>query len=643
MKFQYSPGLVGYGAKGVEGSTGLSGLALYFTDRNPISDIISVRNAIKNNEVLWTFAAPGTKLPGGRVYLNYDLFIDTRGYVYRITNPATGEYINTGMSLNKSTFFEFEIQSGNGFDRFNNKFGPPGYIIDNVFTDIGGINYSNYPSKIYGISPKNYARIEYSNIHDVSDNAFSLYSSGENTVVDDHKAFGLVRKINSNSFRIGNLDDGNFLRDMDLYFDVMSLKHNKDNNRNSFSINTPAGTVITNREISTNLSFDPNFNSSPVSFTGSSTSTSVKMDWVLSDFVSDSDDAVLYFYYKDPSVAYSVDSPNVRPLVFHLNPISNNIGSIIITNLTLGRLYEYYIIFRKNGWERKSTIKQITTTNTPIYLNILSPTPAILTADYSGKFDQNLSNTYNVTLNTNSFTGWRSTDVPQPAWVNLSKTSSPIAGPDAFNVTLSVNSGTASRSGNITLSSEAPNKTISVTQNCYQTWVSFNDTGNLVFTPPLLPDQHPVVTVKLYSWVRVQRDYALGTRTVRGKIDFRQSSTILGSADIARTAHNNSKDASSNPAGPEYIISRTIYPVPATQYDFTVSDDVLECDYDNNGDYEFSQVWAEISNAYMSTGTGRIDISTNKIWYAKNPISSSPRCTRTYAAASSVPAMGAFV
>ena len=110
----------------------------------------------------------------------------------------------------------------------------------------------------------------------------------------------------------------------------------------------------------------------------------------------------------------------------------------------------------------------------------------------------------------------------------------------------------------------------------------------------------------------------------------------MGSVSRDETAHNNSKDSST-------YSSYTIYPNSSNQYNFNVEDVILECAYDNNGDYEFSQVWAEITNAYISSGTGRLDISTNKIWYAKNPISSSPRCTRTALAAATVPAMGAFV
>jgi hypothetical protein len=633
MKFQYSPGLLGYGSKGSDGSDGLQGLAIYFTDRNPLTDFIAIENLIANDEVLWSTALPGTKLPGGREYLDGDLFIDPRGFVYEITNNLTGEYFKTGMALNKSTIFQSSVPSvetANLFERWFNK--DASVIIDNIFTNNTG-NYSKSPSKIYGIAPKNFGRIEYTDIHDGSNNAFSVYSSGENTITDDYQSMAIVRDISSNNFRLGNLD-GNDLRDVDLFLDVRSLKHFKDTSINTFKKNTPAGTFLTNYEVSTNLLFDPNFTPSPASFSANATSTSVKIDWNLSDFISDPDiKATLYFYRKqDPSGGYNINADIVRPLIFHnINPVA----SIIITNLTIGLLFEYYISIEKNGWERNSIIKQITTTNIPIYLTVTSPAPAVLTADYTGKFSQNLSKIYHVTLDTNSFTGWRSTDVPVPSWIKLSKTSNPVAGPDAFDVSLLSNTGTVSRSADITLSSEAPNKTISITQNCYQTWVYFDDAGSLNFTPALT-DQYANVTVKIFAWVRVQRDYTFGTRRVRAQIDLKQSSSVLGSVSRDETAHNNSKDSST-------YSSYTIYPNSSNQYNFNVEDVILECDYDNNGDYEFSQVWAEITNAYISSGTGRLDISTNKIWYAKNPISSSPRCTRTALAAATVPAMGAFV
>ena len=44
MKFDYSPGLLGYGLKGSDGSLGLSGASVYFTDYYIDDDIIYHNN-----------------------------------------------------------------------------------------------------------------------------------------------------------------------------------------------------------------------------------------------------------------------------------------------------------------------------------------------------------------------------------------------------------------------------------------------------------------------------------------------------------------------------------------------------------------------------------------------------------------------
>ncbi len=643
MKFEYSPGLIGYGAKGADGSAGLPGLALYFTDRNPLTDFITIENAIANDEVLWSTATPGTKLPGGRKYLEMDLIIDPRGFVYKIDNPVTGEYSNTGMTLNKSEFFQASapaVQTDNGFARYFNKNGAEKFIIDNVFSDTE-LNYSASPSKIYGISPKNFTRIEYLNINDSSYNGFSIYSSGETTIVDDHESLAIVK--DSNGFRIGNIDSSGFLRDVDLFLDVSSLKYTRQPG-NVFNKNTISGTILTNYEVSANILFDPNFTTSPVSFVANATSTSVKIDWVLSDFANDYDRATLYFYQKQtPSGSYEINAQIVQPLIFHLSP-SDDIGSIIITNLTLGILYEFYISIEKDGWERSSIIKQITTTNIPIFLNILAPSPASLTADYNGVFTQNLNNIYTVTLDTNSFTGWRMTDVPKPSWVGTSKLSNPVSGLDTFDVSLSKNTGTVARSGNITISSEAANKVISITQNCFQTWVFFDDSGQINFSPPLT-DQYATVNIKIYAWVRVRRGYTLGSRTGSCTILLKQSATTRATATKTETASNNTKDGSTSS-------SYTAYITPSNSTQWYLDNTVLDCQVDRyqeepgagQDDYEYSMVWGEITSAYITSGTGRIDVSTGKkVWYAdRHATYPSKTCITTSEAASGPPTMYPF-
>jgi len=554
MKFQYSPGLLGYGAKGSNGSDGLQGLAIYFTDRNPLTDFISVETAITNNEVLWSTAVPGTKLPGGRKYLTEDLFIDPRGFVYRITDAVNGEYEQTGMSLNKSTFFTASPwfnQTLNGFERYFNKADPSSsYLIDNFFTD-KEIKYSLLPSKIYGISSKNFARIEYSNITDVSYNAFSLYSSGENVIADDHKSFGIVREVSSNTFRIGNLDDNNLLRDVDLIFDDVSLMYKREIG-NLFHKNTAPGTVLTNKEKNTNLLFSPCFQTTPASFTASSTSTSINISWVLADFLNAADPTIkgtLHFYKKhDTSSGYNIDASVFKPFAFHNLGSS---GAITITHLTIGETYEYYMSIDKEGWERNSLIKQITTGSSPVYMIIVNPSPPTLTAYPDGRFvGPPATFRYAAQLSTDSFTGWRFTDVPMPNWISTLVAGSPdpgiplTSGPMGINnFDISISSGYTgylSRTGIITVNSEASPKTITITQNrrppkahtiymsTYVTGIS-DARGRIVIDPPLDPGQSVTVTGMLWVKGRAQGK-ASATRHVRTNTTMYKNGAFVANA-----------------------------------------------------------------------------------------------------------------
>jgi hypothetical protein len=530
MKFQYSGGLLGYGAKGADGSSGLQGLAIYFTDFNPFSDIIPIRNAIGNSEVLWSAAAPGTKLPGGRNYSEGDLIIDPRGFVYRITSPTAGDYINTGMTLSKSTFFTdspWFSQTLNGFNRYFNKNDSPKFIIDNVITDITAINYSSSPSKIYGVTPKNFARIEYSNISDVSYNAFSIYSSGQNVITDDHKSLAIVKKTDSNEFHIGNINNSNICRDVDLILDVSSLKFAREIG-NRFNNNTIPGTVLTNSEKNSNSLFSDFFITSPASFIGVAAPTYVTLNWNLSDFTSGNYDpsisGILYFYKKEnASGTYNLDASIWRPLTFHN---LGNTGSLIVSSLTLGQTYEYYVSICKNGWERNSLIRQITTSNTPSIFTIINPSPPSLNANSNGAFIPSLSFKYNVMVTTNSFTGWNMTDIPMPNWITTRVTGSPdpgtpfsgaiTSGTFTFDISLSAFNGYSSRTGIITFISEAPTQTITITQNrrppitTRQVYMSsYTDTNNdargrVVFDPPLDPGQSVTLNAYLHVTARAR-------------------------------------------------------------------------------------------------------------------------------------------
>ncbi|MBP6933235.1 MAG: hypothetical protein KBB87_07575, partial [Candidatus Methanofastidiosum sp.] len=180
-KFKYAPGRPGFGTKGNDGSVGSQGLAMYFTDFDPVSDTTLINSRIANDFALWS-ANPPVSLPGGRVYVTGDLFFDSEGKAYEI-NAETDTYEYKFASLNMGGFFvPLGISSDQNYARYFNSNTSPKYIIDNVYTMSGGINYSQVPSNIYGIEPKNFARIEYSNIRFGDYIPFTVYTSGQTAI-----------------------------------------------------------------------------------------------------------------------------------------------------------------------------------------------------------------------------------------------------------------------------------------------------------------------------------------------------------------------------------------------------------------------------------------------------------------------------
>lgn len=635
MKFQYSPGLFGYGAKGTDGSAGLAGLGLYFTDFNGETNRIQIENAIANDEVLWSSAVPGTKLPQGRVYQTMELFIDPRGYIYEI-DASNDTYTATLGFLNKSQYFAFRNITDNGFDRYSNIYDASiKYIID-TYKSTNPIDYTLTPARIYSVEPKNFARIEHTDIVDSSYNAFTNYSSGAAPETEDHKAFAIVRDYSSNTFRIGNCTSTGGLRDVLFTFDISSLIYTRENSANIFSANTLQETVLTNHEKNTNLLFDPNFNRNPGSFSASSSISTATISWNLLDFVNDSSIlGTLYFWKRqDPSGTYVINASTFGPATFFDLDSS---GSLTIQGLTLSTPYEYKMVISKDGWERESEIKNITVGSTAATMTIVDPSNKLLLADASGWFTANSSYNYTVDISTDSPTGWAASS--NQTWATLARNSS--TGPSniaSFDVSLSYNNLASSRSVVVTIVSEAANASIGITQNGQASHVVyFTNDGSIAFNPPLT-NQTVNVGIKLYSWVRVQRDYALGSRQVRATINLYNNGVVVATAHEDQTARNETIDASTLTSYAATAITS------ANQNKWQVEWTQLECDYDNNGDYEFSQVWGEITSITKtapSIGGGIFSVAdASKFWYAKT---SANACTPIEAVSSAVPAMGPFV
>jgi hypothetical protein len=439
-KFKFAPGMPGFGTKGIDGSTGSQGLAMYFTDFNPVSDINAINSRIALNFDLWkNFNNP---LPDGRTYVTGDLFFDSDGKAYEI-NAETNTFSSIGGNLNMGGFFvPLGINSDNGFQRYFNSNSSPKYIIDNIYTDAGAINYTESPLNIYGIDPKDFARIEYSNVQKLGSlgdplNPFTVYSSGEVGGSDDQKSIAIVRDASHNLFRIGNLDDAGNLRNVSLIFDVSSLIHTKQSG-NYFSANSPVGSILTNYEINANTLFDPNFNVSPASFIGVMGTTDASIIWNLLDFTNDA--AVTGDLYFFESLApftgntFRIDSSAARPLVFsNVDPS----GSIRIAGISSSKAYGFYMKLSKNGWVRNSTTKYVYQGN----INV-TPTSFVLSSS-----DADITTCkFNVDAN---FT-WNASIYSNPGGMISGITCSSIGGLDGsifFNIT--ENSSTKARLGKI--------------------------------------------------------------------------------------------------------------------------------------------------------------------------------------------------
>jgi len=352
-KFKYAPGKPGIGTKGTKGEDGLQGLSMYFTDYNPDTESIIINSRIENNQALWSINSD--PLPNSRIYVTGDIFFDSEGRTYEIdASNNTFTYTFAGINLG-GLFLPLGISTEEAYQRYFNSNTGEKYIIDNVYTT-SMVNYTNTPTTIYKIAPKEYTRIEYTNVKpDGSYNAFTTYTIGG----ADNQALAIVYDESTCTFRIGNLDDNGNVRNTNLSIDVSSLIVNRSSN--PLNSSTASGNVLTNYELQANSLFDPNFDDNPDSFYGDIGTSDCSIFWNLRDFTSDSTvTGDLYFYeYVDPcaySSTYRLDASVLRPLIFSDLDAS---GVIKITSLNINKPYAFYIKLNKNGWTRRSDVMSV--------------------------------------------------------------------------------------------------------------------------------------------------------------------------------------------------------------------------------------------------------------------------------------------
>lgn len=354
-KFNFAPGIPGYGTVGKAGIDGSVGLGMYFTNLNGVDDHITIKNKILSNTILWST----TSLPNNRKYQTGDAFVDKQGRVYQIMLDTSypDRFIYTGSYLNTSNLFVFldGLSNDVGALRYYNQYIGNTYAIDSVFTN-NAIDYTANPATIYGIKPVNFEKIEYSDIAPQSKgyNPFTVFTSGTNA----NNSIALVRDTVNNIFRLGNLDADGSIRNVDLTFDVNDLIVNRDKT-NPFATNTAQGNILSNRELKINNLVDPVFNANASSFTwlvGTSI-TDASIYWNLQDITGTGNMASIVadlYLHQDFTISnntynFSATLIDLSTMVFHGIDVS---GMVKISGLTSGKTYSSYVRVYQNGWQR---------------------------------------------------------------------------------------------------------------------------------------------------------------------------------------------------------------------------------------------------------------------------------------------------
>lgn len=235
MKFQYAPGLPGYGTQGTDGSNGLLGISLYFCYLNGDIDSPAINGKLYRNEIL---TDGNDKIPGypTRLYQIGDMFVDVNGKVFKITAVSpSAAYVYTNSRLNTSTIFGETgdtVVTDPEYIRYSNGYVTDRFLIDSVFVSNAGAVGDYYASPvsgingIYGIGAKDFAQIKYVD-YDVSDYHPYLLFSNTNAPGEPERTIALVKENGKNHWRLGNLDGTGVVRDVSLSLDFVNVNIRK--------------------------------------------------------------------------------------------------------------------------------------------------------------------------------------------------------------------------------------------------------------------------------------------------------------------------------------------------------------------------------------------------------------------------------
>jgi hypothetical protein len=226
-KFDYAPGLPGYGTRGVDGSTGLSGLATYFSAYDGTTDSITIKAKIIANKILF----PTDEFLSGypdRVYQTGDEFIDKNGRVFKIDFNEVNLYVNTGQQLNTSGFFEAGTNTVQTpiYSRYSNAYTSAKFLIDVVYAAVPPGNYAANPNRtdgsIYGIGAVDFGQVFYVNNVNNGYHPYIVYTNTNDTT-KPQKSIALVKEDANEAWHFGNRNGGGVVRDVSLYLDFKDL------------------------------------------------------------------------------------------------------------------------------------------------------------------------------------------------------------------------------------------------------------------------------------------------------------------------------------------------------------------------------------------------------------------------------------
>ncbi|HRT03930.1 MAG TPA: hypothetical protein P5513_08320, partial [Candidatus Diapherotrites archaeon] len=223
-KFIYGPGLPGYGTAGMDGSSGLTGLGVFFSAYDGNSDTVTIKGKIIANKELFP---NNNNIPGypTRKYQTGDIFIDKNARVFQIDLNEPNLYKDTGIFLNTSGFFtEGPPQAlSPGFQRYSNSFETEKFLIDVVYTNLVG-DYTQYPTSIYDNATTYFGKVSYIGNDILPDlngwYPFEVWTIGNN--ISGNNAIALARRGDTNEWHFGNFDN-NLLRDVSIFLDFNDI------------------------------------------------------------------------------------------------------------------------------------------------------------------------------------------------------------------------------------------------------------------------------------------------------------------------------------------------------------------------------------------------------------------------------------